>query len=215
MSKILLIGAGGHCRVVLDTLFLLKNYQVTGIIDRQDKMGQNLFGVPVVGTDDKLKAFREKGIKYCFITVGSVGDPALRVALGRKVIKMGFQCPNIISPAAVVSKFAEMGTGNFVAPGVVIGPGTVLGNNCIINTGVVVDHDCRLGDYVHLAPGVTISGGVKIGDHSHVGTGACVIQGITIGTDVLIGAGSVVVGNIGNKIIAYGNPCRKVRKNNG
>lgn len=212
--KLLLIGAGGHCKVIVDLLLKSKEYDVAGIIDLKSRIGDNVFGIPVVGTDSDLKKFAKQGIKYCFISVGSAGDPSLRAKLYGLARKAGFLFPNLIHPSALASSQAALGDGNYIAPGVIINAGTQIGNNCILNTGAIIEHDCKLGDFVHLSPGAVLSGGVMIGDHSHIGSGSVVIQGLKIGTRAIVGAGSVVTKNVRSGTVVYGNPSKK-RKVNG
>ena len=212
-KKILLIGAGGHCKVVLDLLLSSKEYEVAGIIDRKERIGERVLGVPVSGTDSDLPRFFKAGVKHCFISVGSVGDPCLRVKLYDLAKKSGFGFPNLISPYALVSSRALLGKGNFIAPGAVINAGTKIGDNCILNTGAIIEHDCEVGDFVHVASGSVLSGGVSVGDHSHIGTGTFVIQNVKIGEKTVVGAGSVVTKDIRKGVVAYGNPCRERKQN--
>jgi len=211
--KILLIGAGGHCKVILDLLLKSKEFNVFGIIDLKERVGSNVFSVPVIGTDLDLPKFFRKGVKHCFISVGSVGDSNLRVNLYGLARKIGFIFPNLMHPLASVSFQAVLGDGNYIAPGVIINAGAQIGNNCIINTGTIIEHDCKIGNFVHLSPGSILSGGVTIGDCSHLGAGSVVIQNLEIGMNVIVGAGSVVTKNIRKNMIAYGNPCKERKKN--
>jgi len=211
--KLLLIGAGGHCKVIVDLLLKSKEHDVVGIIDLKERIGGNVFGVPVVGTDLDLLKFFKEGIKHCFISIGSVGDSNLRAKLYGIARKVGFIFPNLIHPSALVSLQAALGVGNYIAPRVVINAGTQIGDNCIFNTGAIIEHDCKIGDFVHLSPGVILSGGVAVGDYSHVGTGSVVIHNLEIGANVIVGAGSVVTKNIRKNMIAYGNPCKERKKN--
>lgn len=211
--KLLLIGAGGHCKVILDLLSKSKEYEAVGIIDLKERIGDNVFGVPIVGTDLDLPKFFKKRIKHCFISIGSVGDSNLRAKLYGLARKIGFIFPDLIHPSALISLQAVLGNGNYIAPGVIINAGTQIGNNCILNTGAIVEHDCRLGDFVHLSPGAVLSGGVTIGNHSHIGTGSVVIQGLKVGTRVIVGAGSVVTKNVRSAMVVYGNPCKERKEN--
>jgi sugar O-acyltransferase (sialic acid O-acetyltransferase NeuD family) len=190
-----------------------KEYKAAGIIDVKKRSRGNVFGIRVVGTDSSLPSFFKKGVKYCFIAVGSIGNPALRVKLYNIAREYGFLFPNLIHPSAIISARAALGEGNYIGPGVIINAGTKIGNNCIINTGALIEHDCVIEDFVHIAPGVILSGNVFIDKNTHVGTGSSVIQGITIGMNSVIGAGSVVVKNISSGSLAFGNPC-KVKKIN-
>ncbi len=199
--------------MVLDVLLSSKNYEVAGIVDLKDRVGSKVLGIPVIGTDLELPRFFKSGIKNCFITVGSVGNPRLRVHLYQMAQKIGFTFPNVISPKALVSSFAILGQGNYIAPGVIINAGSKIGNNCIINTSAIVEHDCTIGDFVHLSPGSILSGDVIVGDHAHIGSGGVVIQNLAIGPKAVVGAGSVVTKNIRKNMVAYGNPCKERKKN--
>jgi sugar O-acyltransferase (sialic acid O-acetyltransferase NeuD family) len=209
--KLLLIGAGGHCKVILDLLLKSKKYGIAGIIDLKERIGDNVFGVPVVGTDLDLPKFFKKGVRYCFISLGSVGDSKLRTKLYGLARNAGFMFPNLIHPSAMISLRATLGDGNYIAPKVVINAGAQIGNNCILNTGVIIEHDCRLGNFVHIAPGSVLSGGVNIGNNCHIGIGSLIIQNLKIGEKTIIGAGSVITKNVRSGVIAYGNPCKERR----
>ncbi|HPZ07438.1 MAG TPA: acetyltransferase [Candidatus Eremiobacteraeota bacterium] len=212
MKKIILIGGGGHCKVVINTIRLVNQYEITGIIEVKEKIGNTIAGIPVIGSDSDLIKYINKGIKLCFITVGSTGSPSLRIKLYNNAKKTGMIFPNIIHPRSIISDSVDMGEGNFIGPGVIINPDAKVGNGCIINTGAIIEHDCKINDFVHIAPGVTLSGGVEIGKNSHIGTGTSIIQYLKIGENTIIGAGSTVVKNIGDNMIAYGNPCKKIRE---
>jgi sugar O-acyltransferase (sialic acid O-acetyltransferase NeuD family) len=211
--KILLIGAGGHCKVILDLLLQLKEYEVEGIIDLKGNLMTKVFGVSVIGTDADLPSFFKSGIKHCFISIGSVGNPHLRIKLFNLAKKAGFAFPNLISHNAKVSSNAILGEGNYIAPGVIVNAGTQIGDNCILNTGAIIEHDCKIGNFVHLSPGSILSGGVLVGNHSHIGTGCVVIQNLVIGENVIVGAGSVVTKDIHKGLVAYGNPCKERKAN--
>jgi len=212
-SKILLLGAGGHSKVILDSLLGDKQYEVAGIIDLKERLGEVIFNIPVLGTNEDLARFFKLGIRHCFISIGSVGDPRLRVRLYTLAKKTGIILPNIISSKALISSRISLGEGNYIAAGVIINAGAQVGNNCIINTAAIIEHDCQIGNFVHLCPGVILSGGVSVGDYSHVGTGSVTIQNVTIGKKTIIGAGSVVTKDIRGGVVAFGNPCKERKKN--
>ncbi len=208
------MGGGGHCKIVVDTLLLTNEYEIISITDLQQNVREKISGISILGTDDELDDYFKKGVKFCFISAGSVKSPHLRVNLFNKAEKIGFKFPNIIHPNAIISQSSDIGEGNYIAPGVIINSGVKIGNHCIINTGAIIDHDCRIEDFVHIAPGAVISGGVEIGKYSHIGAGSSVIQYLQIGKNTVIGAGSVVVKNIGDNVVAFGNPCKEAKENN-
>lgn len=210
-EKIILVGGGGHCKVIIDILEFNGYYSIAGISDIPDKKGSIISGYNIEFSDLDLERIYDKITKNAVISIGSIGDLEIRKIIYDKLKKIGFHLPKIISKQAIISKFSTISDGTVVMPGVIINSGTDIGKFCIVNTGSIIEHDCEISNNVHIAPGVTISGGVKIGETTHIGTGAIVIQGIKIGNNSVIGAGSVVVKNIGDNVVAYGNPAKVVR----
>lgn len=209
MKKIILIGGGGHCKSVIDSINSLKHFQIYGIIDVEQNVGKEICGIKVIDHDGNLHKYTAF-IDYAFITVGSVGNPDLRIKLYDYVKELKFKIPTIIDKTAIVSENARVGMGTFVGKGAIINSGSSIGDNCIVNTGSIIEHDCDIGDNVHIAPGVTLCGGVKVGSCSHIGAGSTVIQYKVLGQRTIIGAASVVVKDIGDNKKAYGNPCMEV-----
>lgn len=191
-KKIVLLGGGGHCKVVIDAIKCGKKYDIYGIVDPKLKKGEKVLGVPVVGSDSELKDIFKKGIKDALITVGSVGDPTVRKKLHSLAKSIGFDFPTVVHPKAVVADDVKIGKGTFVAASVTINSGTSIGDNAIINTSSSIDHDCVIGDFVHVAPGAVLSGGVKVGRDTHIGTGANVVHSVSIKEKSFIKAGSLV-----------------------
>ena len=207
--KILLIGGGGHCHSVLDSILALNVYDEIGIIDSKDC---HALGISVVGVDDDVQRLMSEGWSDAFITVGSVGNTQLRRKLHEMIKIIGLNVPTIIDPTAVIARGTELSEGVYVGKRAVINTGSRIGTCAIINTGTIVEHDCLIGDFSHLSPGATICGQVHIGNDSHVGAGSVVRQQISIGNGVLVGAGSGVVKTLPDNVKAYGNPCRVIMK---
>jgi UDP-perosamine 4-acetyltransferase len=193
--KIILVGGGGHCKVIIDAIKMVNKLQIYGITD-SDVKEKIVSGVSVIGDDSILPSVYKKGIKNAFVSVGSIGNCAVRKKISENLRRIGFNLPKIIHPSAVIASDVEIGEGTFIAAGVVINPGVKIGKNSIINTSSSIDHDCEIGDFVHVAPGVTLSGAVKIGDETHIGTGANVVQCVNIGKNVFVKAGSLVSKNV-------------------
>jgi sugar O-acyltransferase (sialic acid O-acetyltransferase NeuD family) len=210
MRDIILVGGGGHCKSVIDSLNRLNQYNIRGIIDREENLGKIISGYKVIGTDNDLEKLFSQGIKYAFITLGSIGNPTIRIKLYNLCKSISFTIPKIIDSTAIISDNADIGFGTFVAKGVIINSDTVIGENAIINTGSIIEHDCRIGNNVHISPGVTVGGSVSVGINSHIGIGSTIIQNISIGRNVIIGSSSNVIRDISDNIKAYGNPCKGV-----
>jgi len=209
-KKIVLIGGGGHCKVVISILKKLDNFEIVGIVDNY-KADSFISGIKIIGTDDDLKDIYKSGIRHALITVGSVKDNTKRCKLFSLAKKIGYEFPVIISPEAIVGKSIKIDEGTVIMPGCIINVGSSIGKNCIINTGAIIEHDCKIGNHCHIAPGVHISGAVNIGELSFIGIGATIIQGIKIGKNVTIGAGSVVLKDISDNVIALGNPAKIIK----
>lgn len=205
---IVLVGGGGHCKVVISIIKKLDTFNIIGISDLKENLGKGVLGIETRYTDDQLEALRDKGIKYAFVTLGSVGNPDNRIRLFEILKQTGFEIPVIISKDSIVDESVEIDEGTVIMPGAIINPGTKIGKNCIINTGAIIDHDCMIGDHVHIAPGVTLSGSIKIGSGSHIGTGASVIHGIEIGSRVIVGGGSLVAKDIPEDTVVVGIPAK-------
>lgn len=212
MRDIILIGGGGHCKSVIETIKNLKKFNIVGILDLKEKIGSEISGVEIIGTDENLIDFYGKGIKLAFVTVGSIGSVTLRYRLYKEAKDKGYMFPILIDKTANVSKSASIGEGVFIGKGSIINTDTDIGEQSIINTGAIIEHDCQIGSFCHVSPGSTLSGNVKVGNRSHIGSNATLIQNISIGENTMIGAGSVVVKDIKSNVKAYGNPCREVKK---
>jgi len=209
-KKIVLIGGGGHCKVVISILKKLDSFEIVGIADNY-KTGGLISGVKVIGTDDDLKDIYKSGIHNALITVGSTKDDTKRYRLFNMAKEIGYKFPVIISPEAIVDESIKIVEGTVIMPGSIINIDSSIGKNCIINTGVIIEHDCKIGNHCHIAPGVHISGEANIGELSFIGIGATMLQGIKIGKNVTIGAGAVVIDDIPDNVIAVGNPAKIIK----
>lgn len=209
-KKILLVGGGGHCRSVIDSLLELRQFSELGIIDKIEKKGKQVLGIQFIGCDEDLPQLFNAGYKYAFVTVGSIGNPNLRIKLLSQLNEIGFEIPTIIDPTAIVSRHVNIGKGVYVGKNAVINSGTVINQGAIINSGAIIEHDCKVGEFVHVASGAVLCGEVQIGNNTHIGARSVIKQQVKIGANSIIGMGSVVLKDIKANIVAYGNPCKEV-----
>lgn len=208
-KPVILIGAGGHAKVLLDIL-LDTGVPVLGFLDNDASLQKKkIFGLPVLGTDEEIARYSPEEINLVN-GIGSVGVASLRKIIFDKFKAQGFCFRRVLHPFAAVSSRAELGEGVQVMAGAVINIGTRVEDNAIINTRASVDHDCHIGRHVHIAPGCTLSGGVIVGEGTLIGTGSSIIQGISIGKRCFIGAGSNVIRDISDERKGYGNPWKPV-----
>lgn len=213
MSKasrnILLIGGGGHCRSVLSAM-LAAGKAVSGIIDSKEIVGQTVFGIPVIGTDEDLPLF-DRGEYEIIVTVGSVKDNSRRDELYKMAKALGFGCALFVAAGAIVGRDVSLGEGTVVLESAVVNARAKTGGNCIINTGAIVEHDVAVGNSVHIAPGAIVGGCVRIGDRAFIGSGSTVIQGITMGPGAVVGAGSSVIEDVPEGAFVAGCPAKIIQ----
>lgn len=219
IKKILLLGAGGHCISVLDSLLSSYDYKEIGIIEKREnrvelsndiKRQGKILGVPIIGNDSDLYQLYKDGYTDAFVTLGSIGDASVRRKLYHLIKDIGYHIPNIIDKTGIISPYVTFGRGIYVGKKAIINAGSQIRDGAIINTASVIEHECMIGDFVHVAPGSILCGNVEIGSGTHIGAGSVIRQALQIGEETTIGAGSVVVKNIGSNTTAYGNPCKEV-----
>lgn len=210
--NILLFGAGGHARVVLDTLLAEDRVHVVGIVDNQLPPGATVMGTPVLGNDADLTHLADEHRIGGFVV--GIGDNWRRAQLTQQIRQRfpHWQPVCTVHPSAWVSPFARLGPGTVILPGAIVNAGAEIGDGCILNTQCSVDHDCRLAEFVSLAPHACLGGNVCVGAYSAVCLGAKVLHGRRIGSATVVGAGAVVVEDLPDQVVAYGVPARVVRR---
>lgn len=202
MRKLLILGAGGHGRVIADSA-RKAGYSEIAFLDDAPSQGLD---APVMG--DFQDAERYSADWALFV---AVGNQKLRERLFRHLEEIGAVLPAIIDSSAVIGSNVAIGSGSVVMPGAVINNGTRIGCGCIVNTGATVDHDNILEDFVHLSPGVHLAGTVHIGPRSWLGVGCAVVNNCLLTADCIIGAGAVVCHNITEPGTYVGVPARKIK----
>lgn len=205
-KPLIIIGAGDHAKVLLDTLLEQKE-NVIGLTDKTVPKGTIIYGVPVIGDDDAVLQYKAEEIELVN-GIGSINTTSLRERIFKIFKDKGYMFKSVIHSSAVVSKRAIINEGSQILAGAIINTEVQIGENTIINTKVSIDHGCKIGKNCHIAPGSVLSGCVTVGDCTHIGTGSSIIQGIRIGSNVLIGAGSVVINDIMDNVTVYGVPAK-------
>jgi len=208
-NKIIVIGGGGHAKVLISILIKLKKYNIIGYTDNENK--GPILGVKYIGTDKVLNDYcKNLKVKNAVLGLGQIKSSQHRKITSRKIKSKGYNFPCIISPDAIINENVDIGQGTVIMDGVVLNSGTKLGKFCIINTNSSIDHDCIIGNHTHIAPGVTISGKVNIGNNVLIGTGANIIQQKNIVDDVTIGAGATIIRDIDIAGIYIGVPAKRL-----
>lgn len=203
-SRLVVLGAGGHARVVIEILEELGGWDIVGCL-APEPMVREVLGYPVLGGDDRLAELIQAGVRSAIV---AVGDNRLRRKIAQRALELGVELVTAVSPSAKVSSRATLGEGVVVAPGAVINTGARLGDGVIVNTGATVDHGCQVGPYAHIAPGCHLAGDVLVGEGSLLGIGACVLPRIRIGSWAVVGAGAVVHRDVPEASTVVGVPAR-------
>lgn len=204
-QRVLLIGAGGHAKVIAD-LFFEAGVELAGCLSPRGS--SQLREVPWLGDDAALEYFNPEQYRIHV----AIGSNRLRRELTLRIRKAGFKAASAISSRAVISRHARIGAGVAIMAGTVVNSDAYIQAGAIVNTSASVDHDCNIGEFAHLAPGCHLAGTITVGEGAFLGTGASVIPGITIGSWAIIGAGSVVISNIQDNVTAVGVPARRVER---
>jgi sugar O-acyltransferase (sialic acid O-acetyltransferase NeuD family) len=209
-SRVLVLGAGGHGRVVLDILQQCGR-QVVGFLDNNREIfGRRIDGVPVLGgIADIGRIAREHEAAGAVV---AIGDNGVRRGLAREVRRLGLELANAIHPSATISASATLGRNVVAAAGVVVCAHCQVGDSVILNTGCIVDHQTMIGEGTHICPGVRVAGRVKIEAGAFLGIGSTVIPKVIIGCESIVGAGAVVISDVEPMSTVVGVPARAVKR---
>ncbi|HXY73659.1 MAG TPA: acetyltransferase [Actinomycetota bacterium] len=210
-SRVVVVGAGGHAREVLQILLACRqiglDVEPVGFVDEATwPDGATLDGVPILGG---LEWFESAG-QPAPEAVCAVGTPSVCRSLATRVGARGVRFASAISPSALVAGTARIGRGAMVFPNVVVGPGALIGDHVALNVGVTVSHDTVVGSFSGIGPGAHLAGNVTLGTECFVGMGANVIQGVSIGDGSVIGAGATVLDDVPSGMTAAGVPARVI-----
>ncbi|WP_310377797.1 acetyltransferase [Flavobacterium sp.] len=200
-TKLILYGASGHCKVVIDIL-QNNNTRISSIVDENPNV-KNILG-------KKVKLASQFDFNSLSNVILTIGNNKARKTLATKLV---VNYATAIHSKAIVSSHAEIEQGTVIMAGAIINPKVIIGKHCIINTAAIVEHDCKIEDFVHISPSVSLAGGIQVGEGTHIGIGAIVIQKIQIGKWVTIGAGAVIINDIPDYAVVVGNPGKIIKYN--
>jgi len=207
--KIVIVGTGGHARVILSILKALRSWDIAGLLDRESAPREELIeGYKIIGSWRDIEAMRQRADH----AVVAVGDNKERKQLYSSLRNAKFNVPTLIHPSAYVDGSAEIGDGCVLCMGALVGANVAVGSNTIINSGAIVDHECRLESNVHIGPGARLAGRVTVGADTFVGMGVSIIDKAKIGKNVTIGAGSVVISDFASDVVVGGVPAKVIKK---
>ncbi|MBL0389250.1 acetyltransferase [Tumebacillus sp. ITR2] len=209
MANVILIGMGGHSKVVAD-IARRCGHRVVGFLDDREPAVPNPLYLGRVGQAAEFCQGEDRQL------VIAIGVNEVRRKLAESLEQQGgIQFATLIDPSVILGSHVEIGVGTVIMPGAILNADAKVGRHAIVNTAATVDHDCRIGDYAHLSPGVHLAGTVTVGEGTHFGTGALAIPGVRVGSWVTIGAGATVIGEIPDSTTAVGVPAvvKKVKNN--
>lgn len=208
--RVLILGAGGHGRVVLDILHQAGQHEVIGFLDNNDAIhGRRVDGIPVLGRIDELS--RHAGEQGTDGVIVAIGDNGVRRGLARTVDAAGLELISAVHPSATLARSATVGRNAVIAAGAVVCAHCQIGNSVILNTGCIIDHYTVVGEGSHVCPGVRVAGRVNIEPGVFVGIGATVVPKVTLGCEAIIGAGSVVLQDVPALATMVGVPARQIK----
>ncbi|MFC0560067.1 acetyltransferase [Halalkalibacter alkalisediminis] len=203
--KVVIIGQGGHSKVIHDLVSSNQDMEVIGYLDDKYNNFNNIDGMyvgPIKSTKKLVEYFED--IKF----VVGIGDNHIRKSIVQRMALPNEKYMTIVHPTACFSPSAQIGCGSVIMPNAVINASTRIGHHSIINTGSVIEHDNHIDNFVHISPNATLTGSVQIEEGVHVGAGATIIPNVRIGEWSIIGAGATVINHIPANCTAVGTPAK-------
>lgn len=204
-SKLLIIGASGHGKVVADIAIKMRKWKrISFLDDNPDK--KSILGLDVIGSLENIIEYKDDYDMFV-----AIGNNSMRKKVSEILQELNITLPVLVHPSAIIGEEVKIGCGTVIMAGAIINSATTIGKGCIINTGSTVDHDNNLKDYVHISPGAHLAGTVTVGECSWLGIGSIVSNNINVVENCIIGAGSVVVNNVLESGVYVGAPAKKIR----
>ena len=205
----IIIGAGGHCRVISSMLISLRKYESIKILDLSEPKEKKILNLDVEKINENLSSYRTD-INDFYL---AIGENKLREIWWKKLENIKASRPSLVSDSALIEKNSMIGDGNIICQNSYLGVLTKLGNNNIINSGSIIDHETIIGSNCHIAPGSVIAGRVTIEDNCFIGAGAVIKDNLSISKNSIIGSGSVLLESIDVNSSMFAGVPAKFKKN--
>lgn len=197
----ILFGASGHAKVVIDILEKL-DIKVEFLVDANP----DILKLQSYVVKNELD-YKPDVSDQVIITIGS---NRIRKEIAARInVEFGWG----IHPTAILGDDISIDKGSVIMAGAIINSSTSIGSHTIINTSCSIDHDCEISDFVHVSPNTTLCGSIRVGEGAHIGAGATIIPNLSIGKWATIGAGSVVIADVPDYAVVVGNPGRIIKYN--
>ncbi|WP_342613890.1 acetyltransferase [Peribacillus frigoritolerans] len=203
--RIVIVGEGGHSKVIKDIIESIKEFELLGYLDDkyQEKLVKDqLFFAPLSTVSHLLEYFTD--LKFII----AIGDNHVRKDIVHRLKIPASFYVTLQHPSSIISSSAQIGVGTVIMPNAVINADAKIGHHSIINTGAVIEHDNDIGNFVHISPHATLTGAVNVDEGTHVGAGSTLIPNVNIGEWSVIGAGATVINNIPSHSLAVGTPAK-------
>ena len=195
-ERLLVVGAGAQARFVLNTVRLLGDIEIVGLVDVFDNpsiWGKEIDGALVLGSLEEVEKYPPD--RNLTVTV-AVGDPHRRRSLVEELAALGHAFRTVAHPRACIADTAVVGVGCIINAGVIIEPHARIGNHVVIRAGCVVSHDVILEDFVSLSPSATVASRALVKAGGVIYTGAILTPDVVIGEKGIVGAGAIVRKNV-------------------
>lgn len=203
MEKLIIIGAGGYAKSVLDSVDYF-NYEMVGFLDEYKKEKEHL-GYPILaGTLDDLDD------KERYVYIIAIGNNAARKVWFDRIQKLKLRLVNVVDKSAIVSPHADVGNGCFIGKMAIVNSNAVVGDNCIVNTKALLEHGCHLDKHINISTNSVLNGDVYVGDGAFVGSSSVIIGQLKIGAWSTVGAGAVVVKDVEEHTTVVGVPAKMI-----
>ena len=207
VDSLLVLGCGGHGKVIAETIILEGIYKKLAFIDDIYKEpGEKIFNLPLIGKLESV--FNKKILKDYPNAIVGIGDSILRIRWLNILKNFGFKIPIIKHPTAWVAPSSKIEYGTVIFANSTVQTNTCIKRGVIINTASSIDHDCLIGEGTHICPGVNLAGDIKIGNNCFIGIGSSISNGITIKNNVILGGGSFLMNDLPENTKALGVPAR-------
>lgn len=203
--RVILIGNGGHSRVIQDMIRAHSHIKIYAILDDRNESESLINGI-IHAPLSSLDRLLESDTKI----IVAIGSNQVRRTIVERLNLSSETFLSVVHPSAIISPSAVIGNGTVIMPSTVVNANTIVGDHCIVNTGALIEHDNRVSSYSHISPNATLTGNVTVGEGVHIGASATIIPGIEIGEWSIIGAGSTVIRNIPSNSKAVGSPTRNI-----
>ena len=192
LKKLILVGAGGHCNSCIDVIELENQYEIIGLVDTKENLGEYCRGYEISYTDDDIEELAKIDC-YFLISLGQIKSVDLRKKLTERVIKAGGKLATIISPLSYVSKTARIGKGSIIMHHALVNSDAEIGENSIVNTKALIEHGVRIGDFCHISTGAIVNGDSKVGKNSFIGSGSVVVHHTSVPSNYFLRAKDIFI----------------------